>query len=40
MSLKTIFWIICGVIWGFIILAAVGIAVTNRIRNRDKHNEQ
>lgn len=39
MTLKTFFWIICGAIWGFIILAAIGTAVINRIRNRDKNGE-
>lgn len=40
MSAMTIAWIVCGVIWGVVILGAVGVAVFNRIRNRDKHDFQ
>lgn len=34
MSIKTILWIICGVIWTILILAFIGITIFNRIRNR------
>ncbi len=29
-------WIICGIIWAVVIFGALGLAVFNRIRNRDK----
>lgn len=32
--------IVCVVVWAVLILGAIGIAVFNRIRNRDKHGEQ
>lgn len=34
MSIKTILWIVCGVIWAVVILAFVGLMIFNRIRNR------
>lgn len=40
MSITTIFWIACAVIWGVVIFGALGLAIFNRIRNRDKHGEQ
>lgn len=40
MSITTIFWIVCGIVWGVVIFGALGLAVFNRIRNRDKHGEQ
>lgn len=34
MSIKTIMWIVCGVIWVVVILGFVGLMIFNRIRNR------
>lgn len=34
MSIKTISWIVCGVIWALLILAFIGITIFNRVRNR------
>jgi hypothetical protein len=32
--------IVCAVVWGVVIFGAIGLAVFNRIRNRDKHEGQ
>lgn len=34
MSISTIMWIICGVIWAVLIIGFIGLIVFNRIRNR------
>lgn len=41
MALKTILWIVCGVIWAVLIAAFIGVTIFNRIRNREKkHDDQ
>lgn len=36
MSLSTIMWVVCGVIWGIVIVGAVLLFIVNRIRNRER----
>ncbi len=31
-------WIVCGVIWAVVIFGGLGLALFNRIRNRDKQD--
>lgn len=39
MRLSTIMWIVCGIIWGIVILGAVGLIIVNRIRNRKRKDD-
>ena len=39
MNLKTIMWIVCGVIWAVVILGAVALIIVNRIRNRKRKDD-
>ena len=34
MDWMKIMWIVCGVVWGLVIVFAVGLRIVNRIRNR------
>lgn len=38
-TVKTVTWIICGVIWGIVILGTVGLIIVNRIRNRKREDK-
>ena len=40
MSLSTIMWVICGGIWGVVIVGAVGLIIVNRIRNRERKGDR
>lgn len=39
MSLTTIMWIVCGVIYAFLIVGVIVLVVINRIRNRKGRDE-
>lgn len=39
MTLTTIMWIVCGIIWAIVILGAVGLIIVNRIRNRKRKDD-
>lgn len=39
MNLLMIMWIVCGVIWGLVIVGAVVLVVVNRIRNRQRKDD-
>lgn len=40
MSLSTIMWMVCGGIWGFVIIGAVALIIVNRIRNRERKGDK
>lgn len=41
MGIKTILWLVCGVIWVLLIAGFIGLTVFNRIKNhRDKRDMQ
>ena len=39
MNLSKIMWIICGGIWGLVIVGAVLLLIVNRIRNRERKGD-
>lgn len=40
MNLTTIMWIVCGGIWGVVIVGAVALIIVNRIRNRERKDDK
>ncbi len=41
MDWMTIMWIVCGVVWGLLIVGVIALHIVNKIRNRGykDHNE-
>lgn len=39
MSLTTISWIICGIVWAVVIVGFVALVIVNRIRNRKRKDD-
>lgn len=39
MSLSTIMWTVCGGIWEVVIIGAIALIIVNRIRNRERKDD-